>query len=268
MFGSLPKNFRHSITPGDVYAALRRNNYLAAIGRVKNEAVQVDLLTNTDLRTVDEFQDLIVSQRDGATIRLRDVAKVELGAEEALSMAMYGGREAVYVSVWPLPGSNEIDVAHRLRAEMERLRPTLPKHVEMDLAWDATKFMEDAIREISKTLMETILIVGVVVFLFLGSMRTALVPLVAMPVSLIGAVAVMLFMGFSLNLLTLLAIVLAVGLVVDDAIVVVENVQRHVQEGLSRVDAALIGARELVAPVIAMTITLAAVYAPIGFQGD
>ncbi len=237
-----------NLTPGDVYAALRRNNYLAAIGRVKNEAVQVDLLTNTDLRTVDEFQDLIVSQRDGATIRLRDVAKVELGAEEALSMAMYGGREAVYVSVWPLPGSNEIDVAHRLRAEMERLRPTLPKHVEMDLAWDATKFMEDAIREISKTLMETILIVGVVVFLFLGSMRTALVPLVAMPVSLIGAVAVMLFMGFSLNLLTLLAIVLAVGLVVDDAIVVVENVQRHVQEGLSRVDAALIGARELVAP--------------------
>jgi multidrug efflux pump len=256
-----------NLTPGDVYAALKRNNFLAAIGRVKNESVQIDLLTNTDLRSVDEFEDLIVSQRDGATIRLRDVAKVELGAEEALSMAMYGGGEAVYLSVWPLIGSNEIDVAHRLRDEMERLRPTLPEHVEMELAWDATKFMEDAIREISKTLVETIAIVGIVVFLFLGSLRTALVPLVAMPVSLVGAVVLMMLMGFSLNLLTLLAIVLAVGLVVDDAIVVVENVQRHVQLGESRIRAAVIGARELVGPVIAMTITLAAVYAPIGIQG-
>ncbi len=256
-----------NLTPGDVYAALQRNNFLAAIGRVKNEKVQVDLLTNTDLRSVEEFEELIVSQRDGATIRMRDVAKVELGAEEALSMAMYGGGEAVYLSVWPLIGSNEIDVAHRLRAEMERLRPTLPQHIEMELAWDATKFMEDAIREISKTLIETVAIVGLVVFLFLGSIRTALVPLVAMPVSLIGAVVLMMLMGFSLNLLTLLAIVLAVGLVVDDAIVVVENIQRHVQLGQPRVRAALLGARELVGPIIAMTITLAAVYAPIGFQG-
>ena len=256
-----------NLTPGDVFAALRRNNFLAAIGRVKNDAVQVDLLTNTDLRTIEEFEELIVSQRDGATIRLRDVARVELGAEEAQMIAMYEGHDAVYVSVWPLAGSNEIDVAYRLRAAMEELRPTIPKHIDMQLAWDATKFMEDAIREISKTLMETIGIVGIVVFLFLGSARTALVPLVAMPVSLIGAVVVMLLMGFSLNLLTLLAIVLAVGLVVDDAIVVVENVQRHIQLGKSRTRAALVGARELVGPIIAMTITLAAVYAPIGFQG-
>ncbi len=256
-----------NLTPGDVFAALRRNNFLAAIGRVKNDAVQVDLLTNTDLRTIEEFEDLIVSQRDGATIRLRDVARVELGAEEAQMIAMYEGHDAVYVSVWPLAGSNEIDVAYRLRAAMDELRPTIPKHVDMELAWDSTKFMEDAIREISKTLMETIGIVGIVVFLFLGSARTALVPLVAMPVSLIGAVVVMLLLGFSLNLLTLLAIVLAVGLVVDDAIVVVENVQRHIQLGKSRTRAALVGARELVGPIIAMTITLAAVYAPIGFQG-
>ena len=256
-----------NLTPGDVYAALKRNNFLAAIGRVKSENIQVDLLTNTDLRSVEEFEELIVSQRDGATIRLRDVASVELGAEEAMSMAMYGGGEAVYLSVWPLPGSNEIEVAHRLRAAMDDLQPTLPKHVDMQLAWDATKFMEDAIREISKTLMETIAIVGLVVFLFLGSVRTALVPLVAMPVSLVGAVVLMLLMGFSLNLLTLLAIVLAVGLVVDDAIVVVENVQRHVQMGKTRMHAALVGAKELVGPVIAMTITLAAVYAPIGIQG-
>ncbi len=256
-----------NLTPGDVFEALRRNNFLAAIGRVKNDAVQVDLLTDTDLRSITEFEDLIVSQREGATIRLRDVAKVELGAEEPQMVAMYEGKEAVYVSVWPLPGSNEIDVAYRLRADMEKLRATIPKHVDMQLAWDSTKFMEDAIREISKTLMETIAIVGLVVFLFLGSVRTALVPLVAMPVSLIGAVMIMSLMGFSLNLLTLLAIVLAVGLVVDDAIVVVENVQRHVQLGKTRFQAALVGARELVGPIIAMTITLAAVYAPIGFQG-
>lgn len=256
-----------NLTPGDVYNALRRNNYLAAIGRVKGKEVQVDLLTNTDLRTVDEFEQLIVSDRDGAMIRLKDVARVELGSEEPLATAMYGGKEAVYVSVWPLPGSNEIDVAHRLRRSIEGLRPNIPNHIEMHLAFDATKFMEEALREITQTLLETILIVGLVIFLFLGSLRTAIVPLIAMPVSLVGATIVMLLMGFSLNLLTILAIVLSVGLVVDDAIVVVENVQRHVQEGMSRVDAALKGARELVAPIIAMTITLAVVYAPIGFQG-
>jgi multidrug efflux pump len=256
-----------SLTPGDVYNALRRNNYLAAIGRIRNDSVQIDLLTNTDLRTVSEFQDLIVSQRDGGIVRLRDVATVELGSEEPIATAMYEGREAVYLSVWPLPGSNEIEVANGLLTGLERLRPALPEHVQMELAFDATKFMRDALREISQTLAETVLIVGVVVFLFLGSIRTAIVPLVAMPVSLIGATVIMVMLGFSLNLLTILAIVLAVGLVVDDAIVVVENVQRHVQSGMTRRGAALRGARELVGPIIAMTITLAVVYAPIGFQG-
>jgi multidrug efflux pump len=256
-----------NLTPGDIFSALRRNNYLAAIGRVKNDSVQVDLLTDTDLKTVEEFQQLIVWQNDGAVIRLGDVAKVELGAEEASMVAMYRGKEAVYVSVWPLPGVNEIDVANRLNRAMEELRPSLPSHMDMGLAFDATKFMRDALYEISQTLLETICIVGVVVFLFMGSIRTAIVPLVAMPVSLIGASILMYLMGFSLNLLTLLAIVLAVGLVVDDAIVVVENVQRHILEGNSKVNAALIGARELVGPIIAMTITLAVVYAPIGFQG-
>ena len=256
-----------NLTPGDVFSALRRNNYIAAIGRVRNDAIQVDLLTNTDLRSVDEFEDLIVSERDGSITRLRDVATIELGSEEPMATAMYEGKEAVYVSVWPLPGSNEIEVAHNLRAELEKMRPNLPEHIDMQLAFDATKFMEEALQEISRTLGETILIVGVVVFLFMGSVRTALVPLIAMPVSLIGAMILMLLLGFSLNLLTILAIVLAVGLVVDDAIVVVENIQRHVQEGKTRTRAALIGARELVGPIIAMTITLAVVYAPIGFQG-
>lgn len=256
-----------NLTPGDVHAALRRNNYLAAVGQTKGNLVQVNLLANTDLRSVDEFEKLIVADRGGALVRLADVAKVELGSEEADFVAKFNEDQAVYLGVFPLAGVNEIEVAHRLRAEMERLRPSLPAGLEMRLAYDATVFMEDALKEITKTLTETILIVALVVFLFMGSLRTALVPLVAMPVSLVGATAVMAAAGFSLNLLTILAIVLSVGLVVDDAIVVVENVERHVREGKSRLQAALVGARELVGPIIAMTITLAAVYAPIGFQG-
>jgi multidrug efflux pump len=256
-----------NLSPGDVQSALRRNNYLAAVGQTKGNLVQVNLLANTDLRSVEEFKDLIVTDRGRALVRLRDVARVELGAEEADFVAKFSEKEAVYLGVWPLAGVNEIDVAHRLREEMDRLRPTLPRDIDMRMAYDATVFMENALKEITKTLSETVMIVGFVVFLFMGSVRTALVPLVAMPVSLIGAAVVMLAFGFSLNLLTMLAIVLSVGLVVDDAIVVVENVERHVREGRTRVQAALIGARELLGPIVAMTITLAAVYAPIGFQG-
>jgi len=256
-----------NLAPGDVQAALRRNNFLAAVGQTKGNLVQINLLANTDLRSVDEFQNLIVADRGGAIVRLSDVARVELGAEEANMVAKFSDKEAVYLGVWPTVGVNEIEVAHRLRAEMERIRPTLPKDIDMRLAYDATVFMEDALHEITKTLGETITIVALVVFLFMGSVRTALVPLVAMPVSLVGAAIVMFAFGFSLNLLTILAIVLSVGLVVDDAIVVVENVERHVRLGKSRIQAALVGARELVGPIIAMTITLAAVYTPIGFQG-
>jgi len=256
-----------NLAPGDVYAALLRNNYLAAVGQTKGNLVQVSLLADTDLRSVSEFEDLIVSETDGALVRLSDVARVELGAEEANLVAKYNDEASVYLGVWPLVGANEIDVAAGLRREMERLEPTLPKDVEMRLVWDGTVFMRDALTEISKTLVETILIVGLVVYLFLGSVRTAMVPLVAMPVSLIGAAAVMSLLGFSLNLLTILAIVLSVGLVVDDAIVVVENVARHVRLGKTRIRAAMDAARELFGPIIAMTITLAAVYTPIGFQG-
>ncbi len=256
-----------NLSPGDVQAALQRNNYLAAVGQTKGNQVQINLLANTDLRSVEEFENLIVADRAGAIVRLSDVARVELGAEEADLVAKYNDAEGVYLGVWPLVGANEIEVARRLRDEMERIRPTLPKDIEMRLVWDGTMFMRDALKEITKTLSETIAIVGLVVFLFMGSIRTALVPLVAMPVSLIGAALVMFAFGFSLNLLTMLAIVLSVGLVVDDAIVVVENVERHVRSGKSRIEAALVGARELVGPIIAMTITLAAVYTPIGLQG-
>ena len=255
------------LAPGDVYAALQRNNYLAAVGQTKGDQVQINLLANTDLRSVEEFKNLIVAERNGAVVHLHDVARVELGAEEANFVAKYGEKEGVYLGIWTQIGVNEIEVSHRLEAEMERIRPLLPPDIDMQMAYNGTMFMESALEEITKTLSETILIVAVVVFLFMGSARTALVPLVAMPISLMGAAIVMWAAGFSLNLLTILAIVLSVGLVVDDAIVVVENVERHVREGRTRIDAALIGARELMGPVLAMTVTLAAVYAPIGFQG-
>jgi multidrug efflux pump len=255
------------LSPGDVHAALLRNNYLAAVGQTKGNLVQVNLLANTDLRAVEEFENLIVADRAGAIVRLSDVARVELGSEEAAMVAKYNDQQSVYLGVWPLPGSNELEVANYLKEEMARIQGTLPSDIDMRLVWDGTMFMRDALTEITKTLIETVLIVGLVVFLFMGSIRTALVPLVAMPVSLVGAAIVMLAFGFSLNLLTILAIVLSVGLVVDDAIVVVENVERHVREGKSRVAAALVGARELRGPIIAMTITLATVYTPIAFQG-
>lgn len=255
------------VTPTEVHDALRNNNFVSAVGKTKGPDVQVDLLTDTDLRSVDEFKSLIVRERDGAVVRLGDVAKIELGSEEPMGEAGLNDKPAIYLSVWPLPRANELEVAERLRTRLDEVRKTLPAGVDMKLAYDGTFYMSNALKEITKTLAETIFIVGVVVFLFMGSLRTMIVPLLAMPVSLVGACIFMVAFGFSLNLLTILAIVLSVGLVVDDAIVMVENVERHIREGMSRVQAALVGARELVAPVISMTITLAAVYAPIGFQG-
>ncbi len=255
------------VAPREAWDALARNNFLAALGRTTGRDVQVDLLADTDLRDAGQFEDLIVRERDGVFVRLRDIARVELGSEEPTGQAGFNGRPAVWLSVWPLPRANELEVAAALRRRLEEVRPTLPAGVEMTLAYDGTYYMEHAIREISTTLAETIAIVALVVFLFMGSVRTVLVPLVAMPVSLIGACLAILVFGFSLNLLTILAIVLAVGLVVDDAIVMVENVERHIRRGRGRIEAALTGARELAAPVVSMTITLAVVYTPIGFQG-
>ena len=253
------------IAPEEVESALARNNFLSAVGQAKGGAVQVDLLANTDLRSVEEFERLVVREDADQIIRIADIGTVELGSEEPSANVRYNGQEAVYLSVWPLPGANEIAVAHALRAELAKIAPTLPPGTEINLAFDGAVYMENALKEIGTTLGETIMIVGLIVFLFLGSVRTALVPLVAIPISLIGATAAMLALGFSLNLLTVLAIVLAVGLVVDDAIVVVENVCRYMREGMGRVEAALTSSRQLFAPIVAMTITLAAVYAPIGF---
>ncbi len=255
------------ITPQEVWQALGRNNFLASVGRTKGRDVQVDLLTDTDLKTATEFENLVVREREGTMVHLKDVARVELGSEEPTGQAGFNGKPAVWLSVWPLPRANELDVAALLKKRIEEIRPTLPAGVEMTLAYDGTYYMDHAIKEITVTLVETVGIVSLVVFLFMGSLRTVLVPLVAMPVSLVGSCIAILLFGFSLNLLTILAIVLSVGLVVDDAIVVVENVERHIREGKGKLEAALLGARELFAPIISMTITLAAVYAPIGFQG-
>ncbi|MCB9846104.1 MAG: efflux RND transporter permease subunit [Phycisphaeraceae bacterium] len=254
------------VTPGEVWQAIQRNNFLAAVGRTKGRDVQIDLLTDTDLRDVTAFEDLIVREREGSLVHLGDIARVELGSEEPTGQAGFDGKPAIWLSVWPLPRANELEVAALLKKRLEEVRPSLPAGVDMTLAYDGTYYMDHAIKEITKTLAETIGIVALVVFLFMGSIRTVMVPLMAMPISLVGACVAMLLFGFSLNLLTILAIVLSVGLVVDDAIVMVENVERHIREGKGKMQAALSGARELFAPVVSMTITLAAVYTPIGFQ--
>jgi multidrug efflux pump len=257
----------HNLSASEVWHALAANNALAAVGSTKGTMTSVSLVANTDLRNVNQFNDLVVSQKNGSIVHLSDVAKVDLGAENYDSEVRFGGKTATFMGVWVLPTESTVEVIKRVRATMPEIERGLPAGLHARIAYDATKYIDDALHDIVKTLCETLLIVSIVIFLFLGSIRSVLIPIVAMPLSLIGALFMMYIFGFTLNLLTLLAIVLAVGIVVDDAIVVVENIERHVREGRSRFDAAILGARELVGPVISMTITLAAVYAPIGFQG-
>jgi len=256
-----------NISPASVRSALANNNYLSAIGRTKGSLVQVNLSANTDLHTVEDFKKLVIREQNGTLIRLQDVADVVLGAEDYDSEVRFSGERAVFMGVWVLPNSNSLEVIKRVKAEIASIQKDLPSGMQGRMAYDATAYINDAIHEVVKTLAETLLIVVIVIFLFLGSLRSVIIPVVAIPVSLIGAVFLMQMFGFTINLLTLLAIVLAVGLVVDDAIVVVENIERHLGEGHPPMHAALLGARELVGPVIAMTVTLAAVYAPIGIQG-
>ncbi|KIG17633.1 RND multidrug efflux transporter [Enhygromyxa salina] len=255
------------VSPSQVRAALAANNTLAAIGQTKGALVQINLTADTGLETVEQFRRLVVRESSDALVRLEDVAEVVLGADDYEQAVRFSGEEAVFMGVWVLPNANSLDVIEGVRDEMALLQAELPTGMQANVAFDSTKYIDDAISEVAKTLSETVLIVIVVIFLFLGSLRTVLVPLVAIPVSLIGAVFLMQVFGFTVNLLTLLAIVLSVGLVVDDAIVIVENVERHIRDGKTPKQAALLGARELVGPIIAMTVTLAAVYAPIGLQG-
>ncbi|WP_300459836.1 efflux RND transporter permease subunit [Desulfobacula sp.] len=256
-----------NISPVQVRQALVANNFLAAVGRTKGSLIQVNLTTDTDLRSVEEFKQLVVRQENGSVLRLGDISDVALGAENYDTEVRFSGQTAVFMGIWPLPNANALDVIKRIRTEMTGISAQLPNGIKGRIAYDGTAYIDNAIHEVVKTLSETLLIVVCIIYLFLGSIRSALIPIVAIPLSLIGAVFLMQVFGFTINLLTLLAVVLSVGLVVDDAIVVVENVERHLAEGESPMQAALMGARELVSPLISMTITLAAVYAPIGLQG-
>ncbi len=255
------------IAPSMVRDALAKNNYLSALGRTKGSMVSVNLVANTDLRTPDEFRQMVVKEDHGVLVRLGDIADVVLGAENYEQDIRFNGESATFMGVWVLPTANSLDVIANVREALPQIQSQLPAGMKLGIPYDSTEYIHDAIGEVLRTLSETLLIVIVVIFLFLGSFRSVLIPIVAIPISLVGAVFLMLVAGFTVNLLTLLAIVLSVGLVVDDAIVMVENVERHLHQGKRPVQAAKDAARELVAPIIAMTITLAAVYAPLGIQG-
>jgi multidrug efflux pump len=257
----------HGISPSQVSDALAKNNYLSALGSTKGSMTSVNLVANTDLKTVEEFKNLVVKETNGDLVRLRDIADVVLGAETYGQEVAFNGDTAVFIGLFVLPTANTLDVMKRVRAAVPEIQAQLPSGMKMGVPYDATEYIQSSIDEVLKTLTETLLIVILVIFLFLGSVRGVIIPVIAIPISLIGAVLLMAVFGFTINLLTLLAIVLSVGLVVDDAIVMVENVERHLHMGKTPFQSALDAARELVGPIIAMTITLATVYTPIAIQG-
>ncbi len=255
------------LSPAEVRQALAANNALAAVGATKSDALAVNINASTSLHTAEEFKQLIVHEENDAVIRLQDVADVVLGAESYDNTVSFNGESATFIGINVLPTANALTVIKDVRAVLPSIEAILPPGTHLTVPYDATAYINDSIHEVIVTLSEALLIVIIVIFLFLGTLRSVLIPVVAMPLSLVGAFFLMLVLGFTINLLTLLAMVLAIGLVVDDAIVVVENIHRHIEEGRTPLEASLQGARELGGPVIAMTITLAAVYAPIGFMG-
>ncbi|HPA50378.1 MAG TPA: efflux RND transporter permease subunit [Thermoanaerobaculia bacterium] len=255
------------LSASQVREALANNNYLSALGRTKGSMVSVNLVANTNLQTPEEFRQLVVKREKGSIVRLGEIADVTLGAEDYESDVHFNGQDATFMGIWVLPTANALEVTAGVREAIPEIQAQLPAGMKVGVPYDSTAYIQDAIDEVLKTLTETLLIVILVIFLFLGSFRSVLIPVVAIPVSLVGAVFLMAIAGFTINLLTLLAIVLSVGLVVDDAIVMVENVERHLQLGQTPFQAAVKAARELVGPIVAMTITLAAVYAPVGLQG-
>jgi multidrug efflux pump len=257
----------HNVSPTQVRRALQANNYLSALGSTKGSLVSVNLSANTDLKTVEDFEQLVVRPEGEALVRLKDIAEVELGVQDSNTTVAFEGNTTIFVAISAMPNANALEVMSRVRGEFEKLSEALPSGMTSTIAYDSSEYIENAITGVRDTLLETLAIVVIVIFLFLGSLRTVLVPIIAIPISLIGGLFLMDLFGFSLNLLTLLAIVLSVGLVVDDAIVIVENIQRHINEGDSPTVAAIRGARELVGPVISTTAVLVAVYLPVGLQG-
>ncbi len=257
----------YSLTAADVYAALASNNYLSAVGNTKGRMVQVDLTASTGLHSLEDFRKLIIRESNGAFVRLEDVANVTLGSEEYESQAGFDGVPAIHVAIKVAPSANLLDVIKKVRETWPQIEAELPTGLNAKIAYDATAFVNSSISEVVTTLIEALIIVTLVVFAFLGSPRSVLIPTIAIPLSLVGAFPIMLALGFSINLLTLLALVLAIGLVVDDAIIVVEGVNRHIDEGMAPIPAAIKAAQELTGPIIAMTVVLVAVYVPIGLMG-
>lgn len=255
------------VTATDVSEAIQRENFIATAGSTEGGMVQATVDARTDLQTPEEFEQLVVRQEGDERVRLGDVATVALAAEDSQMKMLSSGRDAVFMAISTTPDANPLDVSRAVHGALPRIERMLPADLDMFLDWDGSVVIDEALREVITTLLEASLIVILIIYLFLGSLRVVLIPLVAIPLSLVGVVFLLLAMGFSLNLLTLLAMVIAIGLVVDDAIVVVENVHRHIEHGATPMEAALTGAREVALPVVAMTLTLAAVYAPISFIG-
>jgi multidrug efflux pump len=256
------------VTASDVANALQNNNVLSAVGSTKGQMVAIDMTARTDLRNAEEFRKLVIREEGGAIVRLGDVADVVLGSENYGTSVRMNGQAATFVGIFVAPDANSLDVVKEVRKLWDdQLVPQLPQGIVGTIPYDSTESIQEAINEVVSTIIEAVIIVIVVIFLFLGSLRSVLIPAVTVPLSLIGSLFLMLMMGFTINLLTLLAMVLAIGIVVDDAIIVLENIHRHIEEGMSPYDAAIKGARELAWPVVAMTTTLVAVYLPIGFQG-
>jgi multidrug efflux pump len=255
------------LTAADVSAALAANDFISGIGTTKGQMVQVNLSASTSLHSAAEFRNLVIKQSGGAIVRLQDIANVTLGAEDYESEVGFDGKRAVYIGIQVAPSANLLDAIAGVNKVFPEIQALLPHGLNGEIVYDSTEFVHSAIYEVIRSLAEALVIVTVVVFLFLGSMRSALIPTIAIPLSLVGTLIVLLALGFSINLLTLLALVLAIGLVVDDAIIVVENVSRHLEEGMAPMPAAIQAARELGSPIIAMTVVLAAVYVPVAFQG-
>ena len=254
------------LTAADVYSALSNNNFLSSSGQTRGQMIQMNLNASTSLHSADEFRAIILKQQNNNIVRLGDIAHVSLGSDDYDSSVAFDGRKAVYIGIQVAPSANLLDVIKRVRAVMPSIQSQLPNGLNANVVYDSTKFVNSSIDEVIKTLTEAVGIVTLVVFIFLGSPRSVMIPVIAIPLSLIGTFTFMLALGYSINLLTLLALVLAIGLVVDDAIIVVENVSRHLEQGFSPFDAAIQAARELANPIIAMTIVLVAVYVPIGFM--
>lgn len=257
----------YGLSAHDVATALANNDFIAAVGRTKGDMVAVDLTITTNLNTVEQFQNLIVKAKNGAIIRLKDVAKVGLGSQNYNTAVKFDNKPAVYIGIKVAPTANVLAVIKNVRKVMPEIIQQLPQGLSGKIVYDESRYINSSIHEVVSSLIEALVIVTLVIFVFLGSIRSVIIPVIAMPLSLIGAFFIMLLLGYTINLLTLLALVLAIGLVVDDAIIIVENIYRHIELGQTPVKAAIQGARELAVPIVSISVVLIAVYLPIGFMG-